>query len=131
MPPQEKRLKFVEGERVLCFHGPLLYEAVIKGQLRDKVTKYLIHYNGWNKNWDEWVTESRVMKYCEENLKKQKELKQQHMLVLLFFLRHLNRPCNSLNCAKAQGKKERGNLILHLQVTQFISSSNHARVKSL
>ena len=84
MPPQEKRLKFVEGERVLCFHGPLLYEAVIKGQLRDKVTKYLIHYNGWNKNWDEWVTESRVMKYCEENLKKQKELKQQHVLVSLF-----------------------------------------------
>ena len=92
MPPQEKRLKFVEGERVLCFHGPLLYEAVIKGQLRDKVTKYLIHYNGWNKNWDEWVTESRVMKYCEENLKKQKELKQQHVLVRLFISTKMDRP---------------------------------------
>jgi len=78
MPPPDKRLKFVEGERVLCFHGPLIYEAVIKGQMRDKVTKYLIHYNGWNKNWDEWVTESRVMKFCEENLKKQRELKQQY-----------------------------------------------------
>ena len=83
MPPQDKRLKFVEGERVLCFHGPLIYEAVIKGQMRDKVTKYLIHYNGWNKNWDEWVTESRVMKFCEENVKKQRELKQQYAYVCL------------------------------------------------
>ena len=87
MPPQEKRVKFVEGERVLCFHGPLIYEAVIKGQMRDKVTKYLIHYNGWNKNWDEWVAESRVMKYCEENIKKQKELKQQYAYVLNIFLK--------------------------------------------
>eukprot|EP00794_Sanderia_malayensis_P007119 gene7119-7923_t len=78
MPPLEKKLKYVEGERVLCYHGPLIYEAVIKGQLKDKVTKYLIHYNGWNKNWDEWVAESRVLKYCDENLKKQKELKQQY-----------------------------------------------------
>jgi hypothetical protein len=25
--------------------------------------KYFIHYSGWNKNWDEWVPESRVLKH--------------------------------------------------------------------
>ncbi|XP_041640346.1 mortality factor 4-like protein 1 isoform X2 [Cheilinus undulatus] len=30
--------------------------------------------SGWNKNWDEWVPESRVLKYVDSNLAKQKEL---------------------------------------------------------
>ncbi|RVE71803.1 hypothetical protein OJAV_G00055220 [Oryzias javanicus] len=30
--------------------------------------------SGWNKNWDEWVPESRVLKYVDSNLQKQKEL---------------------------------------------------------
>ena len=48
--------KFVEGEKILCFHGPLIYEAKIqKCQERDHQMKYFIHYHGWNKNWDEWV----------------------------------------------------------------------------
>lgn len=84
MPP---KLKFGEGERILCYHGPLIYEAkCMKGQLKDKVTKYLIHYNGWNKNWDEWVPESRVLKFNEANLQKQRELREQNLyvFVLLF-----------------------------------------------
>ncbi|XP_032906371.1 mortality factor 4-like protein 1 isoform X4 [Amblyraja radiata] len=74
-----------EGERVLCFHGPLLYEAkCVKVAIKDKQVKYFIHYSGWNKNldvwyrqecsWDEWVPESRVLKYVDTNLQKQKEL---------------------------------------------------------
>ncbi|KAJ8417208.1 hypothetical protein AAFF_G00284350 [Aldrovandia affinis] len=67
--------KFQEGERVLCFHGPLLYEAkCVKVNIKDKQVKYFIHYSGWNKNWDEWVPESRVLKYVDTNLQKQKEL---------------------------------------------------------
>uniref|UniRef100_A0A8C4GK83 Mortality factor 4-like protein 1 n=1 Tax=Dicentrarchus labrax TaxID=13489 RepID=A0A8C4GK83_DICLA len=62
-------------ERVLCFHGPLLYEAkCVKINIKDKQIKYFIHYSGWNKNWDEWVPESRVLKYVDSNLQKQKEL---------------------------------------------------------
>ncbi|KAF5907612.1 E3 SUMO-protein ligase PIAS1-like isoform X5, partial [Clarias magur] len=62
-------------ERVLCFHGPLLYEAkCVKISIKDKQVKYFIHYSGWNKNWDEWVPESRVLKYVDSNLQKQKEL---------------------------------------------------------
>lgn len=71
--------KFVEGERVLCFHGPLIYEAkCIKTEYKDGHNKCFIHYNGWNKSWDEWVEEDRVLKYNESNLQKQKDLKKQH-----------------------------------------------------
>ncbi|NXU79275.1 MO4L1 protein, partial [Oreotrochilus melanogaster] len=100
---------FLPGERVLCFHGPLLYEAkCVKVAIKDKQVKYFIHYSGWNKksrsglcscsflmlrvlgrvqqdlclsdfwvlglSWDEWVPESRVLKYVDTNLQKQKEL---------------------------------------------------------
>lgn len=74
-PKQDPKPKFQEGERVLCFHGPLLYEAkCVKISIKDKQIKYFIHYSGWNKNWDEWVPESRVLKYVDSNLAKQKEL---------------------------------------------------------
>ncbi|XP_075431543.1 mortality factor 4-like protein 1 isoform X2 [Ascaphus truei] len=63
-----------DSERVLCFHGPLLYEAkCVKVSIKDKQVKYFIHYSGWNKK-DEWVPESRVLKYVDTNLQKQKEL---------------------------------------------------------
>lgn len=78
MPPKITP-KFTEGERVLCFHGPLLYEAkATKHEIKDKSVRYFIHYNGWNKNWDEWVPESRVLKYNETALQKQKELAKAH-----------------------------------------------------
>uniref|UniRef100_A0A3P9JVY1 Mortality factor 4-like protein 1 n=1 Tax=Oryzias latipes TaxID=8090 RepID=A0A3P9JVY1_ORYLA len=74
-PKQDPKPKFQEGERVLCFHGPLLYEAkCVKISIKDKQIKYFIHYSGWNKNWDEWVPESRVLKYVDSNLAKQREL---------------------------------------------------------
>ncbi|XP_077173643.1 mortality factor 4-like protein 1 isoform X2 [Paroedura picta] len=73
-PKQDPKPKFQEGERVLCFHGPLLYEAkCVKVAIKDKQVKYFIHYSGWNKK-DEWVPESRVLKYVDANLQKQKEL---------------------------------------------------------
>ncbi|KAK8772258.1 mortality factor 4-like protein 1 isoform X2 [Amblyomma americanum] len=74
------KTRFQDGEKVLCFHGPLLYEAkCIKAQVKDKQTKYFIHYSGWNKNWDEWVPESRVLKFNDVNLQKQKELEKAHL----------------------------------------------------
>lgn len=46
-------LFFFIGEKVLCFHGPLLYEAkTLKASIsKDKNIKYFIHYAGWNKKW--------------------------------------------------------------------------------
>ncbi|CAK8672647.1 unnamed protein product [Clavelina lepadiformis] len=60
--------------------GPLIYEAkCLKGEISDTgKVQYLIHYNGWNKHWDEWVAEPRVLKYNDANLQKQKELLQQY-----------------------------------------------------
>lgn len=39
------------GEKVLCFHGPLIYEAkCLKSAItKEKQIKYFIHYAGWNK----------------------------------------------------------------------------------
>ncbi|KAI1283021.1 Mortality factor 4-like protein 1 [Halotydeus destructor] len=72
MPP---KFKFVEGERVLCFHGPLLYEAkCIKSEQKEKTIRYFVHYQGWNKSWDEWVPEDRVLKFNDTNTKRQREL---------------------------------------------------------
>ncbi|KAJ2949620.1 hypothetical protein O0L34_g15543 [Tuta absoluta] len=76
-PPKPK---FAEGEKVLCFHGPLIYEAkCLKSSVtKDKHVRYFIHYAGWNKNWDEWVPESRVLKYNEANVQRQKEVQRTH-----------------------------------------------------
>ncbi|KAM7044570.1 LOW QUALITY PROTEIN: mortality factor 4-like protein 1 [Molossus nigricans] len=72
---QDPKPKSQEGEQVLCFHGPLLCEAkCVKVAIKDKQVKYFIHYSGWNKNWVEWVPESRVLKYVDTNLQKQQEL---------------------------------------------------------
>jgi len=95
---------------VLCFHGPLIYEAkVLKAEKKEKEWTYLIHYAGWSKryiiimstdstrsdfqmskfacicsrvikitiysSWDDFVPESRLLKYNEENLKRQKDHK--------------------------------------------------------
>jgi len=67
--------KFYENERVLCYQGPIIYEAkCLKVEVQsDGKPHYLVHYSGWNKHWDEWVTESRILKHNETNLIKQKE----------------------------------------------------------
>ena len=44
----------------------------------DRVPMYLSHYSGWNKSWDEWLQDDRVMKHNEKNLKRQVELQEQH-----------------------------------------------------
>uniref|UniRef100_A0A8C6LM17 Chromo domain-containing protein n=1 Tax=Nothobranchius furzeri TaxID=105023 RepID=A0A8C6LM17_NOTFU len=65
-PKQDPKPKFQE---VFLF----VFQCV-KINIKDKLIKYFIHYSGWNKNWDEWVPESRVLKYVDSNLAKQREL---------------------------------------------------------
>lgn len=73
------KVKFNEGEQILCFHGPLLYQAkCLKVEAKEKVVKYLVHYSGWSKSWDEWVLEARIMKLNDVGLSKQKELQKAH-----------------------------------------------------
>ena len=71
--------KFVQNEKVLAFHGPLIYEAKIQKVVESETsTKYQIHYHGWNKNWDEWVPDARILKYTESNLERRRELIKAH-----------------------------------------------------
>uniref|UniRef100_A0A2P2M348 Chromatin binding protein n=1 Tax=Rhizophora mucronata TaxID=61149 RepID=A0A2P2M348_RHIMU len=66
---------FAEGERVLAYHGPRIYEAKVqKAECRKKDWGYFVHYLGWNKSWDEWVGTDRLMKHTEENVMKQQAL---------------------------------------------------------
>ncbi|KAG5459178.1 MAG: MRG-domain-containing protein [Olpidium bornovanus] len=73
---------FAANEEVLCFHGPLVYEAkILKAEIWDGSAgggtgpHYFVHYKGWNSKWDEWVAESRVLKWTEKNLARQAHLK--------------------------------------------------------
>ena len=94
--------------QVLCYHGPLLYEAkILKSKKESGNYSYFVHYQvktgwrrlicfrhiiscknwcvtskeslddilfkkGWNKNWDEWVGETRIMKQVSKTQKTQK-----------------------------------------------------------
>ncbi|CDO76905.1 hypothetical protein BN946_scf184594.g12 [Trametes cinnabarina] len=73
---------FTVGERVLCYHGPLIYEAkVLKTDTWDESNTqtgivgphYYVHYKGW----DEWVDASRLLKFNETNIQLQKALQAQ------------------------------------------------------
>ncbi|PWZ20042.1 Protein MRG1 [Zea mays] len=76
---------FKENERVLAYHGPLLYEAKVQRiENHEDEWRYFVHYLGWNKNWDEWVANDRLLELTEENVRKQQELdKNQRMQKLI------------------------------------------------
>ncbi|KAJ3480362.1 hypothetical protein NLI96_g8407 [Meripilus lineatus] len=76
---------FSINERVLCYHGPLIYEAkVLKTETWDMTnTKlgtigqhFFVHYKGWKQTWDEWVHPTRLLKLNESNIALQKSLQQ-------------------------------------------------------
>ncbi|KAL2641785.1 hypothetical protein R1flu_009372 [Riccia fluitans] len=67
--------QFSEGDKVLAYHGPLIYEAKVqRAEFRKNEWKYFVHYLGWSKNWDEWVGTSRLMEFSDTNLEIQKKL---------------------------------------------------------
>ncbi|KAJ8490182.1 hypothetical protein ONZ45_g1961 [Pleurotus djamor] len=72
---------FTVNERVLCYHGPLIYEAKLLKltQVEDPATglttpQYFVHYKGWKQTWDEWVPPHRLLKYNDTNIAIQKSL---------------------------------------------------------
>ena len=72
--------------QVLCYHGPLLYEAKCVKSRKDTKSgnpgdfQYFVHYQGWNKNWDEWVDETRILKASSENFDRKEKLFAQHQV---------------------------------------------------
>ncbi|KIK91556.1 hypothetical protein PAXRUDRAFT_830744 [Paxillus rubicundulus Ve08.2h10] len=74
---------FIVNERVLCYHGPLIYEAkILKTEVWDESnTKlagvgphFFVHYKGWKQTWDEWVPLQRLLKLNDTNIALQKAL---------------------------------------------------------
>ncbi|VDP38256.1 unnamed protein product [Schistosoma mattheei] len=42
--------KYEPGEKLLCFHGPLMYEAkCLDVKVKEDGVMYFVHYQGWNK----------------------------------------------------------------------------------
>lgn len=72
--------KYKEGEFILCYQGPLIYEAKVQGVAKGQNGEWMydIHYKGWNKTWDEWVSDERILKLNSDNLQKQKEIADAH-----------------------------------------------------
>ncbi len=44
-----------------------------------KILKYYVHYYGWNKSWDEWVPGARMLKHCQSNMARKKDLERAHV----------------------------------------------------
>eukprot|EP01084_Bolivina_argentea_P079694 144503_1 len=70
---------FDANDIILCTHGPQLYKAkILQRTIRNTdgtdEAMYMVHYHGWNKQWDEWVQASRCMEHNEVNVAKQKQL---------------------------------------------------------
>ncbi|KZL79208.1 keratinolytic protein [Colletotrichum incanum] len=69
-PARQPAQPFSKDEKVLCFHGEMLYEAkILDIQPADSGEgfQYRIHYKGWKNTWDDWVSIDRIRKFTEEN----------------------------------------------------------------
>ncbi|EIW77837.1 MRG-domain-containing protein [Coniophora puteana RWD-64-598 SS2] len=76
-------MSYQVNERVLCYHGPLIYEAkILKTEEWDETNTltgfsgphFFVHYKGWKQTWDEWVPMDRLMKFNDSNVQLQKAL---------------------------------------------------------
>ncbi len=60
------RRKFRPGQLIFCNYNEVMYEAriiSIDASAKDGPMLFLVHYVGWNKKWDEWVTEQVIAPY--------------------------------------------------------------------
>lgn len=73
-----KSLIFYLGDSLLCYHGPMLYEAkcLKRRKSDDGKAQYFVHYKGWNSKWEEWVDDDRVLAVNTVNMNKMAALKE-------------------------------------------------------
>ncbi|KAI1457852.1 MRG-domain-containing protein [Annulohypoxylon moriforme] len=69
---QNQAPPYAKDEKVLCFHGDLMYEAKImevsvKPGQKPEDAQYRIHYRGWKASWDDWVSQDRIRKFTDDN----------------------------------------------------------------
>lgn len=57
------RMPYSEGEDCIAESDGAWYEAVVmQVDVARKSDPYLVHYNGWESKWDEWLTKEQLMK---------------------------------------------------------------------
>mmetsp|Transcript_5262 Transcript_5262/g.10036 ORF Transcript_5262/g.10036 Transcript_5262/m.10036 type:complete len:279 (+) Transcript_5262:115-951(+) len=75
--PSSSKCIYEEGDRVLVPEpnaGELFYEAkVIAAEKEGGKWKFLVHYQGWNKKWDEWLSANKLIRDTEESREQEKE----------------------------------------------------------
>ena len=59
----------------LCLAKQPLLLPLRLGLLAVPMARYLTHYSGWNKSWDEWLFDDRLLKYNDDGLGLQEKLK--------------------------------------------------------
>ncbi|KAK4381391.1 protein MRG1 [Sesamum angolense] len=119
---------FQEGEQVLAFHGPCLYDAKVslsivllyrESQLSIKSVLFrykrlsFIWRNGGIMSiilWDEWLGVDCLLKRTEENVRKQKELKEKHAVEKNAKLGRLSQD-KTKNSIGVRGKKRKHEII--------------------
>jgi len=54
-------MSFHPGQKIMAFQGGHDYKAkVLDVRSENGVTELLVHYQGWNKKWDEWISLDRA-----------------------------------------------------------------------
>eukprot|EP01083_Nonionella_stella_P000440 1256_1 len=69
-PDELKLLIYAIDEAFYGCHGEMLYKAkVVKRRIKDDKPQYYVHYDGWNKRYDEWVSHDKMFGFNDENQK--------------------------------------------------------------
>ncbi|KAI7882510.1 MRG-domain-containing protein [Lichtheimia hyalospora FSU 10163] len=77
---EKRHFNYEKDEKVLCYHGPLIYEAkIVRVESKDDRPMYFVHYKGWKQTWDELVPDDRLLKWTDSNLQKQQQLRDMHI----------------------------------------------------
>ncbi|ETV91512.1 hypothetical protein, variant [Aphanomyces invadans] len=67
---------FAVNDTVLVKHGIEIFDAkVLRLDENSDTPHYFVHYSGWHKKWDEWVSADRVLDTSPESRELQKQAK--------------------------------------------------------
>ncbi|CAG8610703.1 472_t:CDS:2, partial [Ambispora gerdemannii] len=124
---QSQLFSFQDNEKVLCYHGPMLYAATVKevnSQYVDASGEaglyYKIHYHGWNSRSDEWVPQNRILKMNEENMILQNTLQEELK----------NRPSAVAARANAAANQQESNNIVNTAVPMEVDEVENSNKDS-
>ena len=81
------KVSFVGGEKVLCYEPDpnkvkILYEAKIlevQNTMGPGGKKQLVHFTGWNRSWNRYMLEDKLLKDVSENREWKQQLEQEAM----------------------------------------------------